>query len=74
MTSKTKVTPVPDNKTKNIEERAVTPKPKHKEKVNTPQAKTTAKVKTNKQSIAKKSTGTTKKWKSFKGKGGKGHF
>ena len=32
VTLKTKVTPVPVNETKNIEKRAVTPKPKHKEK------------------------------------------
>ena len=58
--TKTKVTPAPDNETKIIEERAVTPKPKHNEKVNTPPAKTTAKVKPHKQPVAKKSTGPPK--------------
>ena len=69
VTPKTKVTPVPDNQTKNIEERAVTPKPKHKEKVNTSQAKTTAKVKPNKQSITKKSTGIPKGGKASRARG-----
>ena len=57
ITPKAKVSPVPDSETKIIEERAVTPKPKHKEKVYTPQAKTTAKVKPKKHPVAKKSTG-----------------
>ena len=69
VTLKTKVTPVPDNETKNIKERAVTPKPKHQQKVNTPQGKTTAKVKPNKQSIAKKSTGPARGGKASRARG-----
>ena len=72
ITLKTKVTPVPDNGTKNIEERTVTPKPKHKEKVNTLQAKTTAKVKPDKQPVPKKSTGLPRGGKTSRARGARG--
>ena len=71
VTSKKKLTPVP-MKQKNMEKRAVSPKPKHKEKVNTPQAKTTTNVKPNKQSIAKKSTGPPRGGKASRARGARG--
>ena len=69
VTPKTKVTPVPDNEIKYSEKRALTPKPKHKEKINTPQAKSTVKGKPNKQSIAKKSTGPPRGGKALRARG-----